>query len=583
MALWIGVWSLMKKHDLLRSGDNIIRVLDVQQESVLVIDCVKQTMPVWMESAWLESHTVCSNEELFEITGIRLMDADALDADQRKVMHERYTMIAPIVSLISDDKIRPKLICSIAEECKVSRQTVRKYLCLYLSYLDLAVLAPKKRQNERELTQDEKNIRWALNKYFHTTKKQSLMTAYTMMLKEEYCDALGVLAEKYPSFYQFRYFYRKTRKMQNFYISRNGLKNYQRNNRPLTGEGVREFALSVGVGMLDATVCDIYLVNDAGSLVGRPILTACIDAYSSLCCGYSLSWEGGVCVETALSSQEALQASGLDWNVIQRPIMTSAYEPILGYKANIRDTDNKVLGVVSDRYRVVQNAEAFAFTDALLGEGVKYETAGSLQEGRRIWLLAKLPDRYIIEGEQIAPYLVFSSSHDGSGAIKVAMTPVRVVCQNTLNMALSTAKRIWSTVHVGDLAAKMDEAHNTLLLAEKYMGKLGTEIAALSKIRLSDSKVMEYIDMLLPMDDQPSDIHKKNISRIREDLKIRYFDAPDLKHVGKNGYRFICAVSDFATHAKPIRETANYRENLFAKTIEGNPMIDRAYEMVRAA
>lgn len=138
-------------------------------------------------------------------------------------------------------------------------------------------------------------------------------------------------------------------------------------------------------------------------------------------------WHGlGVRVETALSSQEALQASGLDWKVIQRPIMTSAYEPVPGYKANIRDTDNKVLGVVSDRYRVVQNAEAFAFTDALLGEGVRYETAGSLQEGRRIWLLAKLPDRYIIEGEQIEPYLVFSSSHDGSGAIKVAMTPVRV-------------------------------------------------------------------------------------------------------------------------------------------------------------
>ena len=281
-------------------------------------------------------------------------------------------------------------------------------------------------------------------------------------------------------------------------------------------------------------------------------------------------WHGlGVRVEEALSSEEALQASGLDWNVIQRPIMTNAYEPIPGYKANVRDTDNKVLGVVSDRYRVVQNAEAFAFTDALLGEGVKYETAGSLQEGRRIWLLAKLPDRYIIEGEQIEPYLVFSSSHDGSGAIKVAMTPVRVVCQNT--------------VHVGDLAAKMDEAHNTLLLAEKYMGKLGTEISALSKIKLSDSKVMEYINMLLPMDEQPSDIHKKNISRIREDLKIRYFDAPDLKHVGKNGYRFICAVSDFATHAKPIRETANYRENMFAKTIEGNPLIDKAYEMVCAA
>ena len=66
----------------------------------------------------------------------------------------------------------------------------------------------------RELTQDEKHMRWALNKFFYTTKKQSLMTAYTMMLKEKYCDAMGVLAEEYPSFYQFRYFYRKTRKMQ---------------------------------------------------------------------------------------------------------------------------------------------------------------------------------------------------------------------------------------------------------------------------------------------------------------------------------------------------------------------------------
>ena len=294
-------------------------------------------------------------------------------------------------------------------------------------------------------------------------------------------------------------------------------------------------------------------------------------------------WHGlGTRVESAVSSEEALQVSGLNWRVEQRPILSDG-NPIFGYKANIRDTDKKVLGVVTDRYRVVQNAEAFAFTDALLGEGVKYETAGSLQEGRKIWLLAKLPDKYIIEGEQIDPYLVFSSSHDGSGAIKVCMTPIRVVCQNTLNVALANAKRIWSTIHVGDLAAKMDEAHNTLLLAEKYMGKLGTEVSRLSKIGLSDKKVMECIDLLLPMDEQPTKIHRKNITRVREDLKIRYFDAPDLRHVGRNAYRFLCAVSDFATHAKPLRETANYRENVFAKTMDGNPLIDRAYDLVLCA
>ncbi len=295
-------------------------------------------------------------------------------------------------------------------------------------------------------------------------------------------------------------------------------------------------------------------------------------------------WHGlGVCVENAPCSEEALKLSRLDWNVVQRPIMTDNLTPIPGYKANIRDMDNRVLGVVTDRYRVVQNSEAFAFTDALLGEGVRYETAGSLQDGKKIWLLAKLPEKYIIEGEQIEPYLVFSNSHDGSGAIKVAMTPIRVVCQNTLNLALNSAKRIWSTVHVGDLSAKMDEAYSTLQLAEKYMTNLGNEFSNLSRIKFTDSKVLEYIEMLLPMDEQPTDIHRKNIERIREDLKTRYFNTPDLEHVGKNAYRFMCAVSDFATHAKPLRETSSYREGVFAKTIDGNPLIDKAYEIVLSA
>ena len=281
----------MKKYDLLRSGDSIIRVLEVQGDRVLVIDCIKRTMPVWVEVVALDSYSECTNDDLSEVTGIVVVGVDNLDADQRKAMYERYTVIAPILPFVADDRMRSRLICSVAEEHGVSKQTVRSYLCLYLAYLNVTVLAPRRREDERVLTQDEKNMRWALNKFFYTTKKHSLMTAYTMMLKEKYCDGLGVLAEEYPSFYQFRYFYRKTRSLQNFYISRDGLKNYQRNNRPLTGEGVQEFAPAVGTGMFDATVCDIYLVDDTGSLVGRPILTACVDAYSGLCCGYSLSWK----------------------------------------------------------------------------------------------------------------------------------------------------------------------------------------------------------------------------------------------------------------------------------------------------
>jgi phage/plasmid-like protein (TIGR03299 family) len=295
-------------------------------------------------------------------------------------------------------------------------------------------------------------------------------------------------------------------------------------------------------------------------------------------------WHGlGIRVEEAAASDEALRIAGLDWKVIQKPIMTSGYEPIPGYKANVRNIDNSVLGVVTDRYSIVQNEEAFAFTDALLGEGVRYETAGSLQGGRRVWMLAKLPEKYIIGGERIEPFLVFSNSHDGSAAIKVCMTPVRVVCQNTLNLALSQARRSWSAKHTGNVQYRLHEARETLGLAHLYMETLGAEFNSLNRVKLSDSRVMEYINELLPLPDEATAIQQKNMGQLRDDMKMRYFDAPDLKGMAKNGYRFICAVSDFATHSKPLRETASFKENLFMKTMEGHPMIDKAFSMVKAA
>ena len=296
-------------------------------------------------------------------------------------------------------------------------------------------------------------------------------------------------------------------------------------------------------------------------------------------------WHGlGTMVAEAPDSAAALRLAGLDWNVIQKDIMTEDGEDIIpGFKANVRDTDVSVLGIVTDRYRVVQNAEAFSFTDALLGEGVRYESAGSLQGGRRTWVLARLPHQYIINGEEVSPYLVFMNAHDGSGAIKAAMTPIRVVCQNTLNLALSTAKRSWSFNHTGDISGKLEEARDTLLYAGMYMTELGKTFGKLGRIKLSDGKVTEFISALIPDADGASLQQRRNIRRMQDDLRARYYDAPDLTDVGKNGYRFINAVSDFATHAKPLRERTNYKESLFARTVDGNPLLDRAYQMVMAA
>ena len=294
-------------------------------------------------------------------------------------------------------------------------------------------------------------------------------------------------------------------------------------------------------------------------------------------------WHGlGTEVREAPTSAEALVYAGLDWEVIQKNVYAEDGTLISGYKVNVRNTDNATLGIVSDRYRVVQNEDAFQFTDDLLGAGVTYETAGALQGGRKVWMLARMPHRYIIAGDEIAPYLVVMSSHDGSSGVKVAMTPIRVVCQNTLNLALGSAKRVWTTKHTENVMSRVHEARETLMLAEMYMGELGRGIDELSQIRLSDRKVMEFMQEIFPVSNDVPDGQRKNNMRLLDDLKMRYWDAPDLSNMGKNGYRFVNAVSDFATHADPIRRTKNYDENLFLRTVEGNPMIDKAYKMVLA-
>ena len=259
-------------------------------------------------------------------------------------------------------------------------------------------------------------------------------------------------------------------------------------------------------------------------------------------------WHGlGTKVMEAPTSADALKLAGLDWNVEQQPIFTESNQLIPGYRANVRDTDRKVLGVVTDKYKVVQNTEAFAFTDSLLGKGVRYETAGSLFGGRKIWLLARLPQEYIIAGERITPYLVFSNTHDGSGSVKVALTPIRVLCNNTLNLALSTAKRSFSMVHTGDIREKMKEARDTLFMAESYMDSLGKEFEALRQKKLTDNQVKAFIEELIPSDKADTYQQQKNILKLRTDLTRRYFEAPDLLDVEKSAYRFINAVSDFAT------------------------------------
>lgn len=294
--------------------------------------------------------------------------------------------------------------------------------------------------------------------------------------------------------------------------------------------------------------------------------------------GRFVPWHGlGTPVSEALSSAEAIEMAGLNWEVESKSVYVCEKE-VAGYKANVRTTDNSVLGIVSNRYSIVQNRVAFDFTDMLLGEGVKYETAGSLKNGKRIWLNAKL-DTVSILGDTVEPYMVFTNTHDGTGAIKIAMTPIRTVCNNTLNLALSSASRTWSAKHVGDMASKLDEAKECLGLAQRYMTHLAEEADKLANTKITGEDVGKVIVNLFPIAKEATDRQKRTMQIARDDFMACYL-APDIQKFIGTKWGLINAASDFAGHRVPARNTTTYAENNFSKIIDGHPILDKVCSMV---
>lgn len=285
-------------------------------------------------------------------------------------------------------------------------------------------------------------------------------------------------------------------------------------------------------------------------------------------------------IQEAPTSEEALEAAGLNWVIEGKPVFDVHGNEIKGYKANTRSSDDKVLGIVGSRYNVVQNAEAFAFTDSLIGGQVRYETAGSLWGGKKIWLLAKLPDCYIA-GDKTEPYVCFTNTHDGTGAVRVCMTPIRVVCNNTLNAAVTGARRSWSAVHRGNVSAKLEEARETLQLAEQYMKRLDEVADKLANEKFTEGQVVQAVEALVPIDEKATERQKKTALNAREQI-ITCTLAPDLVKFLNTKWGFVNAVSDYVGHSEPARHTANYEENRWSYIITGHPLLDKAFELVGA-
>lgn len=295
------------------------------------------------------------------------------------------------------------------------------------------------------------------------------------------------------------------------------------------------------------------------------------------------AWHGlGIVIQDAPDADEALKVAKLDWEVMQMPAIgkLGTEELKTPYMLNYRTSDNSILGIVKNQYKIVQNKDAFAFTSELIGTGeVKYETAGSLAGGKRVWMLAKMPERSIL-GETHIPYLLFNNSHDGSSAVRVTMTNTRVVCQNTLNIALAGAKRIWSYTHKGDMESKLHEARETLKRSNEYMNAFDAEAERLAMKKFSNQDVKDILEKLFPVEDESIGKRKlNNLIYLRQNFEVALKRA-DIEHFKNTAYGIINAASDFALHTKPLRETGTYKEKRLEFIMDGHYFIDKAYSLV---
>ena len=190
--------SIRKLYD---NGETVYRVLSENGDRLLVIDCIKRAMPFWVTKDALSGCKEIDEQTLYDKSGFSPLKEVVLSQQALSTAHLRYSIIAPVIAVIVDKNKRNDMIAFAARNSGLSKQTIRQYLCLYLAFQTVTALASVSAVRRNELTKEHKLMRWALNKYFYTSRENSLRTAYLYLLKEKYLDKDGVLKEDHPSFY----------------------------------------------------------------------------------------------------------------------------------------------------------------------------------------------------------------------------------------------------------------------------------------------------------------------------------------------------------------------------------------------
>lgn len=268
-------------------------------------------------------------------------------------------------------------------------------------------------------------------------------------------------------------------------------------------------------------------------------------------------WHGlGTELENPATAAEAIEAAGLNYRAELVPMVTEDGIGVPLRKAVVRSDTREVLGVVGNSYVPIQNGQCFSFLDAVAAEGsVRYHTAGALGKGERIWLLAKLPGHIRVKNTEdvTEKFLLLSNSHNGSSALRVFFTPIRVVCSNTLSIAQRQGRGQGISIHhKGDLAAKVRQAQEVLGLANRFYDDVQVKVDVLAGHYPTPAQLKSYFEGLYP--DSP-DGKNKRAENIRSEL-FRLFEegkGQDIPGVRHSAWAALYAVTEWVDHHRSTR------------------------------
>lgn len=277
-------------------------------------------------------------------------------------------------------------------------------------------------------------------------------------------------------------------------------------------------------------------------------------------------WHGfGTRVEGLQTAQDMLRHAGLLWTVSARELYAVSpsgdQQLVEGFRGIARDDNGKVLGVVSDRYQPIQNTQAGDVMQALIAEGAAVEVAGALDDGHRLWMLAHVPgDFEVVKGDAVKPYVLLAWGHDGKHGLAAKLTPIRVVCNNTLTAALGDK---WSrsadvyVKHTKNAKLQLDEAQRALGLVKVQAEETAVAYRALAATRLQPQQAAEYFGTVFPSP-QGADVPKESVERWisqQEQLAGLYREGVGSNFAPETAWSAYNAVTEYVDHVYPVMKS----------------------------